>query len=82
MSERQELIKEAMISIRSQLARAFKNKLQVTVSLSIIQTGHYTITGIIKSINKYTVIIQCDTEDGIRTETFYINTIKMISVYE
>ena len=82
MSERQELIKEAMISIRSQLTRAFKNKLQVTVSLSIIQTGHYMITGIIKSINKYTATIECDTEDGIRTEIFYINTIKMISVYE
>ena len=82
MSERQELIKEAMISIRSQLTRAFKNKLQVTVSLSIIQTGHYTITGIIKSINKYTITIRSETEDGIITETFYINTIKMISVYD
>ena len=82
MSERQELIKEAMISIRSQLTRAYKNKLQVSVSLSIMHTGKYTITGLIKSINKYTVTIECDTEDGIMTETFYINTIKMISVYD
>ena len=41
-----------MISIRSQLARAFKNKLQVTVSLSIMHTGKYTITGIVKYMGK------------------------------
>ena len=82
MSERQELIKEAMISIRSQLTRAYKNKHQVTVSLSIMHTGKYTITGIVKYINKYTATIECDTEDGIITETFYLNTIKMISVYD
>ena len=82
MSERQELIKEAIISIRSQLTRAFKNKLEVKISQAIPTSGYYTIAGIIKSINKYTVTVQCDTEDGIRTEIFYINTIKMISVFD
>ena len=82
MSERQELIKEAMISIRSQLTRAFKNKLEVKISQAIPTSGYYIITGYIKSVNKYTVTIRSDTEDGIRTETFYINTIKMISVYD
>ena len=82
MLDRKEMIEEAKASIRSEMERAFSSHKRVILGLKISFAGRYAINGFIKVLGPVSVVVECDSEDGPYIETFNVNDVKVVSVFE
>ena len=82
MLGRKEMIEDARASIRSEMERAFLGHKRVILGLKISFAGRYAINGFIKVLGPVSVVVECDGEDGPYTETFNVNDVKVVSVFE
>ena len=82
MLGRKEMIEDARASIRSEMERAFSSHKKVILGLKISFAGRYAINGFIKVLGPVSVVVECDGEDGTYTETFNVNDVKVVSVFE
>ena len=82
MLDRKGMNEDARASIRSEMERAFSSHKRVILGLKGSFSGRYTINGFIKVLGPVSVVVECDGEDGPYTETFNVNDVKVVSVFE
>ena len=82
MLDRKGMNEDARASIRSEMERAFLSHKRVILRLKVSFSGRYTINGFIKVLGPVSVVVECDGEDGPYTETFNVNDVKVVSVFE
>ena len=82
MLDRKGMNEDARASIRSEMERAFSSHKRVILGLKISFAGRYAINGFIKVLGPVSVVVECDGEDGTYTETFNVNDVKVVSVFE
>ena len=76
------MINAARLSIMNELDRAFKGHKRVIIRLVVPRSGRYTIDGFIKVLNPVSMTVECEGEDGLYTETFFVNHVRVVSVFE
>ena len=82
MLDRKGMNEDARASIRSEMERAFSSHKRVILGLKVSFSGRYTINGFIRVLGPVSVVVECDGEDGPYTETFNVNDVKVVSVFE
>ena len=82
MLDRKGMNEDARASIRSEMERAFSSHKRVILGLKVSFSGRYTINGFIRVLGPVSVVVECDSEDGPYTETFNVNDVKVVSVFE